>query len=317
MKHETFPKPIIVTSKCFEFDACRYNGQMIPNNFVQALEPFVQFLPVCPEVEIGLGVPRDPIRIISKKGARKLVQPSSDRDITGLMNTFSDKYLGALGEVDGFILKNRSPSCAIKDTKLYPDAENQVATGKGPGLFAQKVLEKFPGAAIEDEGRLRNPAIREHYLTRIFTLARWRQTRKKGTMKALIEFQSYNKFVLMSYNQKEMKELGRIVANKERSPLQETLDLYDTHLRHALSKTPRRNSNINVLMHGLGYFSDVLTAKEKSFFLRLLDKYKNEKITLGALQSVMESWIIKYDESYLAGQTYFHPYPVELVEVDS
>lgn len=312
-----FPKPIIVTSKCFEFDACRYNGQMIPNNFVQALEPYVKFLPVCPEVEIGLGIPRDPIRIVSKKGVRKLVQPSTGRDLTGLMSKFSEKYLGALGEVDGFILKNRSPSCAIKDTKEYPDAENPSATGKGPGLFAQKVLEKFPGTAVEDEGRLRNPAIREHYLTRIFALARWRETRKKAAMKALVEFQSDNKFVLMSYNQKEMRELGRIVGNKERRPVKETFDLYDTHLRHALSRTPRRNSNINVLMHGLGYFSQVLTAKEKSFFLDLLEKYRDEKTTLGALQSVMESWIIKYDEAYLARQTYFHPYPGDLVEIKS
>ncbi len=317
MKRETFPKPIIVTSKCFEFDACRYNGQMIPNNFVQALEPYVKFLPVCPEVEIGLGIPRDPIRIVSKKGMRKLIQPSTGRDLSKLMNEFSDKHLGALGEVDGFILKNRSPSCAIKDTKLYPDAENPSATGKGPGLFAEKVLEKFPGAAIEDEGRLRNPAIREHYLTRIFTLARWRQTKKKAAMSALVEFQSDNKFVLMSYNQKEMKELGRIVANKERRPVEETLTLYDAHLRKALSKTPRRSSNINVLMHGLGYFSEALTAKEKSFFLDLLEKYRNEKTTLGALQSVMESWIIKHNESYLARQTYFHPYPEELIEVGS
>jgi uncharacterized protein YbgA (DUF1722 family)/uncharacterized protein YbbK (DUF523 family) len=311
---KAFPKPIIITSKCFEFDACRYNGQMIPNNLVQALGPFVQFQPVCPEVEIGLGVPRDPVRIISKKGVRNLVQPSTERDLTGLMNTFSDKYLGSLGEVDGFILKSRSPSCAIKDTELYTDAENEIATGKGPGLFAEKVLEKFPGAAVEDEGRLRNPAIREHYLTRIFTLARWRRTKKIGTMKALVDFQSDNKFLLMSYNQKEMKELGRIVGNKGRVTVQETLDLYDTHLRKALSKTPRRNSNINVLMHALDYFSEVLTAKEKRFFLGLLENYKNEKTTLGALQSVMESWIIKCDEPYLAGQTYFHPYPVELVE---
>lgn len=287
---------------------------MVPNNFVQALAPFVELLPVCPEIEIGLGVPRDPIRVISKKGVRNLVQPSTGRDLTTLMNTFSDKYLGSLREVDGFILKNRSPSCAIKDTKLYPDAENEIATGKGPGLFAEKVLEKFPGAAIEDERRLRNPALREHYLTRIFTLARWRQVRKKATRKALAEFQSDNKFILMSYSQKEMKELGRMVGNEEPRPVEETLYLYDTHLRKSLSKTPRRNSNINVLMHGLGYFSGALTAKEKRFFLGLLENYKNEKTTLGALQSVMESWIIKYEEPYLARQTYFHPYPGELAE---
>ena len=288
---------------------------MIPNNLVQALEPFVRFLPVCPEVEIGLGIPRDPIRIVSKKGVKKLVQPTTGRDLTGLMNKFSDKYLGSLGDVDGFILKNRSPSCAIKDTKFYPDAENQIATGKGSGLFAEKVLEKFPGAAVEDEGRLRNPSIREHYLTRIFALARWREAKKKHTMKALVDYHSDNKFTLMSFNQKEMKELGRIVANLERRPVEETYELYDEHLRKAISRNSRRTTNINVLMHGLGYFSDVLTAKEKKFFLELIEKYKSNKTTLGTLQTVMESWIIKYEEPYLSRQTYFRPYPGELVEI--
>lgn len=317
MKPEKFPKPVIVTSKCFEFDACRYNGAMIPNNLVQALEPFVTFLPVCPEVEIGLGIPRDPIRIVSKKGVRKLVQPSTGRDLTKLMTGFADKYLGSLGEVDGFILKNRSPSCAIKDTKEYPDAENPSATGKGPGLFAQKVVEKFPGAAIEDEGRLKNTAIREHYLTRIFTLARWREARKKRSRKALVDFQSDHKFILMSYNQKEMRELGRIVGNKEGRTLDETAELYDEHLKYALSRFPRRNSNINVLMHGMGYFSDELTAGEKKHFLGLMEKYREEKTPLSALQSVMESWIIKYDEGYLARQWYFRPFPEELVNIDA
>lgn len=310
-----FPKPVIVTSKCFEFDACRYNGQMIPNNFVQTLEPFVKFVPVCPEVEIGLGVPRDTVRVVSRKGVKKLVQPTTKRDLTGLMQNFADSFLGSIKEVDGFILKNRSPTCGIKDAKFYPDGENNIPTGKGPGLFAEKVLEKFPGAAVEDEGRLRNPGIREHYLTRIYTLARWRDAKKKNSMKALVDFQSDNKFILMSYNQREMKELGRIVANKDDRTLGETIPLYEAHLQKALAKTPRRTSNINVLMHGLGYFSDELSRKEKNHFLDLLERYRNMKAPLSALQSVMESWIIKYEESYLSRQTYFHPYPVELVEL--
>jgi uncharacterized protein YbbK (DUF523 family) len=102
----TFPKPIVVTSRCFEWDACRYNGLMIPNNFVQALEPWVEFRPVCPELEIGLGVPRDPVRIVRKGGGRKLVQPATGRDLTGLMSEFSARFLDTLSEADGFILKS-------------------------------------------------------------------------------------------------------------------------------------------------------------------------------------------------------------------
>jgi uncharacterized protein YbgA (DUF1722 family)/uncharacterized protein YbbK (DUF523 family) len=310
-----FPKPIVVTSKCFEFDACRYNGQMIPNNFVQKLEPFVKFVPVCPEVEIGLGVPRDPIRIVSKKGKRTLVQPTTGRDLTEPMESFSEKFLGSLGEVDGFILKSRSPSCGIRDAKEFPDAENEIATGKGGGFFAEKVLERFPGLAIEDEGRLRNFRIREHFLTKLYTLARWREVTRKGTARELVRFQTENKLLLMSYNQKEMRALGRIAANEKKGPAGELISEYGERLYHALANPSRRTSNINVLMHALGYFSDKLASREKAYFLDLLESYRNEKIPLSAVLTVLESWIIKYEEGYLARQTYFTPYPTELMEI--
>lgn len=310
-----FPKPIVVTSKCFEFDACRYNGQMIPNNFVQKLEPFVNFVPICPEVEIGLGVPRDPVRIVSKKGNRTLVQPTTGRNLTLPMNSFSERFLGSLGEVDGFILKSRSPSCGIRDAKEFPDAENEAATGKGPGLFAGKVLERFPGLAVEDEGRLRNFRIREHFLTKLYTLARWREVTSKGTARGLVKFQTENKLLLMSYNQREMRALGRIAANEKKKPVGEVIDEYGERLRHAMANPSRRTSNINVLMHALGYFSDKLTSREKAYFLDLLEAYRNEKIPLSAVLTVLESWIIKYEEEYLSRQTYFTPYPPELMEI--
>lgn len=300
---------------CFEFDACRYNGQMIPNNFVQKLEPFVDFVPICPEVEIGLGVPRDPVRIVSKKGTRTLVQPTTGRDLTEPMNSFSDSFLGKLEEVDGFILKSRSPSCGIKDAKEFPDPENEIATGKGHGFFAGKVLEHFPGLAVEDEGRLRNFRIREHFLTKLYTLARWREVKRKGTAGELVRFQTENKLLLMSYNQKEMRALGRVAANEGKRPVREVIADYEERLSHALANPSRRTSNINVLMHSLGYFSEKLTGKEKAYFLDLLESYRNEKIPLSAVLTVLQSWIIKYEDGYLALQTYFRPYPPELSEI--
>lgn len=209
----TFPKPVVVTSRCFEFDACRYSGQTITNNFVEVLVPWVEFRPVCPELEIGLGVPRDPIRIVRKGGERRLVQPSTGRDLTALMREFSARFLGSLGDADGFILKSRSPSCGLGDAKEFPDAENEAASGRGSGFFAGAVMERFPGLAVEDEGRLRNFRIREHFLTELYTLARFRDVRNAGTASALVNFHTDNKLLLMSYSQKEMRALGRITAN--------------------------------------------------------------------------------------------------------
>lgn len=310
-----FPKPVVVTSKCFEFDACRYNGVMIPNNFVQKLEPFVKFIPVCPEVEIGLGVPRDIIRVLEKNGEKLLVQPTSGKELSKLMYKFAEGFLNSLDAVDGFILKSRSPSCGIRNAKVFPDADNPVPIGKSSGLFAEKVLDKYPGVAIEDEGRLLNYNIREHFLTKLYTLARFREVKKKNTVKALVEFQSDNKFIFMSYNQRDMRILGRLVGNENREPIEKIMSQYETHLHHALSKNPRRSSHINTLMHGLGYFSKKLTSKEKAYFLDLLENYRNHKIPLSAILTVLESWIIKYDEEYLARQTFFEPYPTELVEI--
>lgn len=310
-----FPRPIVVTSRCFEFDACRYNGLMIPNNFVQALEPWVEFRPVCPELEIGLGVPRDPVRIVIEGGERKLVQPASGRDLTRLMSEFSARFLDTLSEADGFILKSRSPSCGLKDAKEFPDSESETASGKGAGFFAGAVIERFPGLAVEDEGRLGNFRIREHFLTKLYTLARFRGVIKTGTASALVNFHTENKLLLMSYSRKEMRALGRITANADGKPTGEMISEYGERLRRALASPQKRPSSINVLMHALGYFSDKLAGREKAHFLGLLGAYRSERIPLSALLSVLESWVIKYEEQYLARQTFFEPYPAALMEL--
>lgn len=305
----TFPKPIVVASRCFEWDACRYNGQTIPDNFIQALEPWVEFRPVCPELEIGLGVPRDPVRIVRKGGKRKLVQPASGRDLTRLMSEFSARFLDTVSEADGFILKSRSPSCGLGDAKEFPDPENETPAGKGAGFFAGAVLERFPGLAIEDEGRLRNFRIREHFLTKLYTLARFRDVRKAGTANALANFHTENKLLLMSYSRKETRALGKIAADSGgKSPL-EMISEYGERLRHALGSPRKRPSSINALMHALGYFSGKLTGREKAHFLDQLEAFREGRTPLSAVLSVLESWVIKYEEGYLARQTFFEPYP--------
>ncbi len=300
---------------CFGFDACRYNGAMIPNNFVQKLEPFVKFVPICPEVEIGLGTPRDIIRVVEKNGEKFLLQPTTGKELSKQMYKFAERFLSSLDSVDGFILKSRSPSCGIKDAKVFRDAHSPMPIGKGPGLFAEKVLEKYPGAVLEDEERLRNYNIREHFLTKLYTLARFREVKKKNTVRALVDFQLDNKFIFMSYNQRGVRALGRIAANENKLPIEDVISEYEKHLQDTLSKNPRRSSHINTLMYGIGYFSKKLTSKEKTYFLDLLESYRSAKIPLSAILTVLESWVVKYDEEYLARQTFFEPYPRKLTDI--
>jgi uncharacterized protein YbbK (DUF523 family) len=153
---------------------------MVSDEFVRGLKARVDFLPVCPEMEIGLGCPRDAIRVVSAGGGLRLVQPTTGRDLTDLMCTFTASFLDAMGTVDGFLLKSRSPSCGIKDVKVFATADADEPQGLGIGFFAAAVLERFPDAAVEDEDGLQDPSLREHFLTRIFTMAEFRSGRRGG-----------------------------------------------------------------------------------------------------------------------------------------
>ena len=164
----TFSRPRIVVSKCLEFAPCRYDGTMISEKFVRRLKDHVMFLPVCPETEIGLGCPRDPIRIVLAGGRPRLVQPATGRDVTEAMQAFAEAFLGGLEAVDGFLLKSRSPSCGIRDVKRYGCAEDEAPQGRGSGVFGGAVLERFSEAVIEDEERLGDRAIRRRFLERLF-----------------------------------------------------------------------------------------------------------------------------------------------------
>jgi uncharacterized protein YbgA (DUF1722 family)/uncharacterized protein YbbK (DUF523 family) len=309
-------RPTVVMSKCLELEACRYNGQSIRAPFVLQFMPFVELQPTCPEVEIGLGIPRDPIRLVALKGVQRLVQPTTGRDVTEDMRTFNDRYLGGLGEVDGFILKSRSPSCGIKDTKIYSGEGGTQPSDRGPGMFGGAVLERFPRAAVEDEGRLTNLRLRHHFLTKIFALAALRGVRRSGSMAELVRFHTENKFLLMAYHQTELRALGRIVANPDKKrPFAETIAAYEEHFAHALTRPARTTSHVNVLQHAMGYVSEGLGAGEKRHFLELLGEYKKGRATLETPLTLLQSWIARFEEPYLVRQRYLEPYPRELMDL--
>lgn len=310
-----YSKPVIVVSKCLGFSACRYNGVTIYDEFVNMLKKYADFRPICPEVEIGLGVPRNPVRVVSINNSLRLIQPSTNIDLTETMNNFAYSFLNSIDEIDGFILKSRSPSCGIKDVKIYPSKENSMVIGKGSGFFGLAVIDRFPNLPVEDEGRLTNFRIREHFLTKIFTFAKFREIKSSKSMKQLVKFHSESKMLLMSYNQKEMRMLGRIVANFEKKSIDVLIKEYEEHLLSAFKQIPKYTSNINVLMHGLGYFSDNLSHEEKAFFLDILEKYRLGKVPLSVPLSILRSYIVRFKQEYLIQQNFFRPYPEELIEI--
>ncbi len=244
-----------------------------------------------------------------------MLQPATDRDVTAKMHDFAERFLGSLDRVDGFILKNRSPSCGISDVKHYQGFDKSASSTRGPGLFGGRVLDRYGGLAIEDEGRLRNYRIREHFLTKLFSLARFRVLKSSGSLGELVRFHSVNKFLLMAYNQKEMRTLGRIVANHEKRPFARLIDEYEQHFQAALGRAPRYTSVVNVLQHASGYFSDQLNRGEKAFFQRSLERYRNGRTPVSAVTSILRAWIVRFDQDYLMPQTFFDPYPEALMSV--
>jgi uncharacterized protein YbgA (DUF1722 family)/uncharacterized protein YbbK (DUF523 family) len=284
------------------------------------MEPFVNYIYSCPEMEIGLPSPRQALRKIKiDKDNERLVFSLTGEDVTDEMVIYSEekmKELKAL-EVDGFILKSRSPSCGIKDVKLYKShGKSQTIPGKSTGVFGGMVLREFDWLMVEDEGRLTNFNIREHFLTNVFIKAKFREIEKSKKIKNLVKFHSDNKYLFMAFNQSQLKILGKIVANHEKRNIEEILGNYREHLSILLNTTPQQKRNVNVIMHILGYFSKYLNTKEKAYFLDLLEQYSKNQVPVSAVMSILRVWSIKYESEYLLGQTVFEPYPKELITVN-
>lgn len=312
-----FPKPRVVISRCIEFESVRWNAQIIRSDFVKGLLPHVDPITVCPEVEIGLGVPRETLRLVGGDGELRLLQPKTGVDVTDRMMEFIDCFLDGLPEVDGFILKGRSPTSGLMGVKIYPKARDAAYTGRGPGLFGGEVARRYPGLALEEEGRLKNSRIREHFLRKLYTVAGFREARDAGGSNDLIEFHTLNKLMLKAYSEREMRAMGRLVANEEGRPVGELFEEYSGHLASALRRPPRCNAYVNVLTNSMGYFKDGLKRVEKEFFLGLLEGYREGRVPLVAPLDVLRSWVVRFDEGYLAAQSFLEPYPVELLDVDS
>jgi len=312
---EKFPTPKVVVSRCLGFEACRYDGSVINEPFIPMLKPHVEFITPCPEKEIGLGVPRKPVRLVQENQDKHLFQPATDTDVTKKMEDYIDQFLRELGEVDGFILKHRSPSCGLSNVKIYYGFDEKVNHFRGKGMFGEAILSSHGSLPVEDEGRLRNFSIREHFLTRLYTMASFREFKKEPTMKGLVDFHTNNKFLFMAFSQETMRELGRITANPEKQDLQQVINSYEVLMRKMLASLPKFTSWINVIEHAFGFVSDGLEKDEKNFFINSIEEYRDERIPLSTLIKLLKSYALRFNQDYLLRQTFLKPFPLDLVQI--
>ena len=310
-------KPVVVVSRCLGFEACRYNGQKDSCNLIEKLKDYVDFITVCPEVQIGLEIPREAIRVIKEDelSPTRLVQHQTERELSKEMYEFGKEFLLNIPKVDGFLLKSKSPSCGIKEVKIYKGIGKGSASVKGKGLFGELVMESFHHLAVEDDGRVKNYNIRQHFLTKLYIMKNFRVIEENMLIEDLVEFHRTNKLLLMSYNQKQLKILGSIVGRHGELNVKQVYKEYAKNLSLALNKLPRYTSNINVLTKSMGYFSDKLTHREKEFILNTIEQYRESKVPFSVPLYVIKSNAIRFEEKNLVNQTFFEPYPLQLDNV--
>jgi len=305
-------KPNVLVSRCLGFAACRWNGDIIRAEQVKVLEPFVNFFSICPEADCGLGVPRAPLRLVKLKEEILLFQPASGRSFNLEFREYVRKLVAYRADYEGAIFKSRSPSCGLDRVKLY-DYHSENIVGKTSGLFVTYLRPLFAESFFIDEGRLNDSTLRDRFLTAIFVYAEWKMIRSELTPAALIAFHSRNKLLFMAYNQNLLRCAGRLLRDLSGGSFAKVVELYQQLLLKILRSNYRHQSHINVLEHIYGYFKNYLSDAEKKHFHLLLEDYRRRIMPLPALKAVLQSWIERYQLDYLRQQSYFFPYPRQLL----
>ncbi|MCT4542709.1 MAG: DUF523 and DUF1722 domain-containing protein [Vallitalea sp.] len=308
--------PIIAISKCINFAKCRYNGDGDNNEFVTRLNPFVKFIPFCPEVEIGMSTPRKPIRLVEVNKEIHLIQPATQLDLTSNMQKYTTSLMTRLINVDGFILKTRSPSCGIKEVKIYQSAKKGATSKKGRGMVGGEIINTYSHLPIEDDGRLRNFKIREHFLTKLYVMAKFKRVILSESIDNLQSFHSSNNLLMMAYNQIRLKELNKIINQADNLSFDDIVAVYEKYLAKIFRIAPRYTSNITVLLNCVEYFKKDISEEEFNFINSLVEEYRNHKVPFSVPLNVIKAYVIRFHIHYLINQSFFDPFPKELMDVN-
>jgi len=275
---------------------------------------FVEWVPVCPEMECGLGAPREPMRLVREGRGVALRTVKTNTDLTERMETFAEQRTSALAaeRLSGYVLKKDSPSCGLERVKLYD--RNGVAERSARGVFAAALIERFPDLPVEEEGRLSNPGLRENFIERVFAYSRVRSLfAGDWTLDALVRFHTAHKLMLMAHSPDAYRRLGRLTAGASALPRKDVAQLYTTRFMSALSVLATRRRHTNVLQHALGYFKKQLDRASKAELLDAIDEYRRGLVPLIAPVTLLRHHVRVHQVEYLAGQLYLDPYPKELM----
>ena len=301
-------------SSCLLGEKVRYDGGHKLNRYVRdTLGQYIEYVPVCPEVECGLPTPRETMRLVGDPYSPRLVTSRTNIDHTERMLKWAAEKVKELEAENlcGFIFKSKSPSMGMERVKLYN--KGGMPEKKGVGLFARAYMEHFPLYPVEEEGRLHDPRLRENFIVRIFAFKRWREVsalrKSRGNV---VKFHTGHKMLMLAHSEKHCREMGKLVADPKAVSLQELYDRYQELLLAGLQLKTSVRKNVNVLHHALGFFKKDLTADEKKELLEIIDLYHKEFVPLIVPITLINHYTRKYNQPYLKEQHYLSPHPVEL-----
>lgn len=313
---EAHPVSRLGISACLLGQAVRYDGGHKRDPFlVETLGRWVEWVPVCPEVELGLGVPRPTLRLEGEPERPRLLVKGSGEDLTAKMQKWSERRVGTLAgeDLDGYVLKSRSPSCGMERVKVYEQSGGRPSP-KGVGVFARTLAERLPLLPLEEEGRLHDPGLRELFIERVFAYRRLRELRAgRPRARDVVAFHTRHKMTLLAHHPETYRALGKLVAKAGGGPIGPLLDAYGEGFMKALSYRATRRKHTNVLQHLLGYLKRAVDAADRAELAGVIDRYRLGLVPLVVPLTLLEHHFRRHPVDWVMEQTYLHPYPSELM----
>ena len=302
-------------SACLLGQQVRFDGGHKRDSFlVDTFGRFVEWVPMCPEVELGLGTPREALRLVRRDGEIRMVNTRSGRDISDAMRDWSRRRADALEaeRLAGFVLKKDSPSCGMERVKIY--VEGGMAEKQGRGLLAQALMDRYPQLPVEEEGRLSDPRLRDNFVERVFAYVRVRALfESRWTVGDLVRFHTAHKMALLAHDRDAYDALGRLVAGAKRADRAGVERHYRDQFMAAFAKMATTRKHTNVLLHMLGHFKESLDAASRDELRATIDDYRQGLVPLIVPLTLVKHHVRRCDVAYLAGQVYLEPHPRELM----
>lgn len=310
---DQFARPILGVSSCLQGENVRYDGAHKRDSWLNdQLGQFVDYQGFCPEVGIGLGIPRPPIRlVVEDEQTRVKGTKDASLDVTEALQMYAFDTLPKLQGLDGYIFKSKSPSCGVFRVKRY--TAKGAPDSKGVGAYAEVILQQMPNLPVEEEGRLNDPVLRENFINRIYVHTRWRMLLTAGvTAKSLTDFHMCHKYMVMAHSQAAYKRLGRMLSNLKGCDMDKVAEDYFTELMVALRRRVSRARHVNALQHIQGYLKRDISTADKQELATSIEDYRRGEVPLVVPVKLLAHYFRCHPDVYIAAQAYLQPYPAAL-----